>query len=80
MIKVTILYVISGTYALKCFFFFLYGKSKLDLKQLCPFVPMGGERPRVYFVQPQSDTVRGAFRNLFMILDEIRLISFLDVD
>lgn len=52
MIKVTILYVISGTYALKCFFFFLYGKSKLDLKQLClrPFVPIGGGKDPVFIL------------------------------
>lgn len=40
MIKVTISYVISGTYALNLFFSsFLYGKtsSKLDLKQLFSF-------------------------------------------
>lgn len=48
MIKVTILYVISGTYALNLFFFFIIiplrkTSPKLDLKQLCrlhPFIAM----------------------------------------
>ena len=53
MIKVTISYVISGTYALNLFFFFsfLYGKtsSKLDLKQLFSFyIPF---RPKVFSIR-----------------------------
>lgn len=41
MIKVTILYVISGTYALNLFFFIPFRNTspKLDLKQLCRLHP-----------------------------------------